>query len=114
VWTREKEIGPITNFYVTPTGRAEFLIGKQLVYIGITLMNFAILTALVVLVLGVRFVANRWSCFWRHCLCYCGDRVWVDGVDDVIDPGYRSLCQYCLVGHADPAVFGNADAGVIA
>ncbi|SCZ59332.1 ribosome-associated ATPase/putative transporter RbbA [Thiohalomonas denitrificans] len=50
---REKEIGTITNFYVTPTGRAEFLIGKQLVYIAITLLNFAILTALVVLVLGV-------------------------------------------------------------
>ncbi|WP_193175348.1 ribosome-associated ATPase/putative transporter RbbA [Oricola nitratireducens] len=50
---RENEIGTITNFYVTPTGRAEFLIGKQLVYIAITLLNFAILTTLVVLVLGV-------------------------------------------------------------
>ena len=50
---REKEIGTITNFYVTPTSRAEFLIGKQLVYIGITLLNFVILTALVVTVLGV-------------------------------------------------------------
>ncbi len=50
---REKEIGTIANFYVTPTGRAEFLIGKQLVYVGITLLNFSILTALVVLVLGV-------------------------------------------------------------
>lgn len=50
---REKEIGTITNFYVTPTSRVEFLVGKQLVYIGITLINFAILTVLVVLVLGV-------------------------------------------------------------
>ncbi|MDF1856507.1 ribosome-associated ATPase/putative transporter RbbA [Pseudooceanicola sp.] len=50
---REKEIGTITNFYVTPTSRAEFLIGKQLVYIAITLLNFVILTALVVTVLGV-------------------------------------------------------------
>lgn len=50
---REKEIGTITNFYVTPTSRAEFLIGKQLVYIGITLLNFVILTALVVTVLDV-------------------------------------------------------------
>ena len=50
---REKEIGTITNFYVTPTSRAEFLIGKQLVYIFITLLNFVILTALVVVVLGV-------------------------------------------------------------
>ena len=50
---REKEIGTITNFYVTPTGRAEFLIGKQLVYVAITLLNFIILTVLVVTVLGV-------------------------------------------------------------
>jgi len=50
---REKEIGTITNFYVTPTSRAEFLIGKQLVYIVITLLNFVILTVLVVTVLGV-------------------------------------------------------------
>jgi ribosome-dependent ATPase len=50
---REKEIGTITNFYVTPTSRAEFLIGKQLVYVAITLMNFVILTVLVVTVLGV-------------------------------------------------------------
>jgi ribosome-dependent ATPase len=55
---REKEIGTITNFYVTPTGRAEFLIGKQLVYIGIGLLNFAILTALVVLVLRVPLQGN--------------------------------------------------------
>jgi len=50
---REKEIGTITNFYVTPTGRAEFLIGKQLVYVAITMLNFVILTVLVVTVLGV-------------------------------------------------------------
>jgi ribosome-dependent ATPase len=50
---REKEIGTITNFYVTPTGRAEFLIGKQLVYIAITLLNFIILTVLVVTILDV-------------------------------------------------------------
>lgn len=55
---REKEIGTITNFYVTPTSRAEFLIGKQLVYIGITLLNFVILTGLVVTVLGVPLKGN--------------------------------------------------------
>lgn len=55
---REKEIGTIANFYVTPTGRAEFLVGKQLVYIGITLLNFAFLTALVVVVLDVPLQGN--------------------------------------------------------
>lgn len=50
---REKEIGTITNFYVTPTNRFEFLIGKQLPYIGIGMVNFVILTLLVVFLLQV-------------------------------------------------------------
>lgn len=50
---REKEIGTITNFYVTPTNRIEFLVGKQLPYIVIGLANFVILALLVSLVLQV-------------------------------------------------------------
>ena len=50
---REKEIGTITNFYVTPTTRLEFLLGKQLPYVVIGMMNFVILTLMVVLVLQV-------------------------------------------------------------
>lgn len=50
---REKEIGTITNFYVTPTTRLEFLLGKQLPYIAIAMVNFVILTLLVIFVLGV-------------------------------------------------------------
>lgn len=50
---REKEIGTITNFYVTPTSRFEFLLGKQLPYVGISMINFIALTFLVVFVLGV-------------------------------------------------------------
>ena len=50
---REKEIGTITNFYVTPTQRLEFLLGKQLPYVGIAMVNFAIMTVIVVFVFGV-------------------------------------------------------------
>jgi ribosome-dependent ATPase len=50
---REKEIGTITNFYVTPTSRFEFLVGKQLPYIAIGMVNFVILTLLVVYLLQV-------------------------------------------------------------
>ncbi len=50
---REKEIGTITNFYVTPTSRLEFLIGKQLPYIVIGMLNFVILTLLVIFLLQV-------------------------------------------------------------
>ena len=41
------------NFYVTPTGRLEYLIGKQLPYIGIAMVNFVILTLLAVIVFRV-------------------------------------------------------------
>lgn len=50
---REHEIGTIMNFYVTPTNRLEFLIGKQLPYVGIGMINYATLTFLVIYLLQV-------------------------------------------------------------
>ncbi len=43
---REKELGSIVNLYVTPVTRAEFLLGKQLPYIAMAMVNFLLLTAL--------------------------------------------------------------------
>jgi ribosome-dependent ATPase len=40
---REKELGSITNLYVTPVTRIEFLLGKQLPYIGVAMVNFAVM-----------------------------------------------------------------------
>ncbi len=40
---REKELGSITNLYATPVTRLEFLLGKQLPYIGLGMINFFIL-----------------------------------------------------------------------
>jgi len=34
---REKELGSITNLYVTPVTRLEFLLGKQLPYISLSM-----------------------------------------------------------------------------
>ncbi len=50
---REKELGSITNFYVTPVTRLEFLIGKQLPYVGLGMINFVMLAALATLFFGV-------------------------------------------------------------
>jgi ribosome-dependent ATPase len=50
---REKELGSITNFYVTPVTRAEFLIGKQLPYIVLAILNFLLLTLMAVTVFDV-------------------------------------------------------------
>ena len=50
---REKELGSIVNFYVTPTTRAEFLLGKQLPYLALSMLNFAMMLLLAVTVFGV-------------------------------------------------------------
>lgn len=50
---REKELGSIINFYVTPVTRAEFLVGKQLPYIGLGMLNFFLLVLSAITVFGV-------------------------------------------------------------
>ncbi len=51
---REKELGSITNLYVTPITRLEFLLGKQLPYVGISMIGFFGLLALSVSMFGVQ------------------------------------------------------------
>ena len=50
---REKETGSIINLYVTPVTRTEFLLGKQLPYVALALLNFGLMTLLSVTVFGV-------------------------------------------------------------
>ncbi|GAB4394289.1 MAG: ribosome-associated ATPase/putative transporter RbbA [Kiloniellaceae bacterium] len=50
---REKELGSITNLYVTPVSRLEFLLGKQLPYVAVAMVNFLFMTALAVVLFGV-------------------------------------------------------------
>ncbi|PKU23028.1 ribosome-associated ATPase/putative transporter RbbA [Telmatospirillum siberiense] len=50
---REKELGSIVNLYVTPVTRSEFLIGKQIPYVILGMVNFVLLTILATTVFGV-------------------------------------------------------------
>ena len=50
---REKEMGSILNLYVTPVTRTEFLIGKQMPYVGLAMANFLLMALLAVTVFGV-------------------------------------------------------------
>ncbi|MFZ2987896.1 ABC transporter permease, partial [Ideonella sp.] len=43
---REKELGSIINLYVTPVTRVEFLIGKQLPYVALAMVNFGLMCLL--------------------------------------------------------------------
>src|SRR5690606_24975561 len=55
---REKELGSIVNFYVTPVTRIEFLLGKQLPYIGLAMANFVMLLALAKFLFAVPFTGS--------------------------------------------------------
>ncbi|MCC6217979.1 MAG: ribosome-associated ATPase/putative transporter RbbA [Aquabacterium sp.] len=50
---REKELGSIINLYVTPVTKLEFLLGKQLPYIGTALLSFLLMTAMAIWGFGV-------------------------------------------------------------
>ncbi|MDK3020416.1 MULTISPECIES: ribosome-associated ATPase/putative transporter RbbA [Rhodobacterales] len=52
---RERELGSIINFYVTPVTRLEFLIGKQLPYIALAMLNFLLMMAIAVTFFAVPF-----------------------------------------------------------
>ncbi|MGY8706713.1 ribosome-associated ATPase/putative transporter RbbA [Bradyrhizobium sp. 18BD] len=55
---REKELGSIINFYVTPVTRLEFLFGKQIPYILLAMLNFFLLTAFAVFIFRVPFTGS--------------------------------------------------------
>ena len=55
---REKELGSITNLYVTPVTRVEFLLGKQLPYVALAMLNFFILAAFAVFAFEVPFTGS--------------------------------------------------------
>lgn len=50
---REKELGSILNLYVTPVTRSEFLLGKQLPYIALAMINFGLMTLAAVTIFDV-------------------------------------------------------------
>jgi len=50
---REKELGSIVNLYVTPVTRLEFLLGKQIPYIVVAMLNFTIMFLMALLIFDV-------------------------------------------------------------
>ena len=58
---REKDLGSIINFYVTPTTRLEFLLGKQLAYVMLGFVNFLLLALLAVTLFDVPMKGDFWT-----------------------------------------------------
>lgn len=58
---REKEMGSIINLYVTPVTKLEFLLGKQLPYVVLAMVNFFTMVLLAVTVFGVPISGSFWA-----------------------------------------------------
>ena len=58
---REKELGSIVNFYVTPVTRLEFLLGKQLPYLVLGMVNFLLLVGLALTLFDVPLKGSFWT-----------------------------------------------------
>jgi ribosome-dependent ATPase len=97
---REKELGSITNFYVTPTTRIEFLLGKQLPYVVIAMVNLALLTLLAVTVFGVPF-RGSFLALSAGALLYVGAATAI------------GLLMSCFMTSQTAAIFGTAIATLI-
>ena len=50
---REKEMGSITNLYVTPVTRLEFILGKQMPYVVVAMLNYVLMALFAVYIFGV-------------------------------------------------------------
>ena len=50
---REKELGTITNLYGTPVSKIEFLLGKQIPYVILALVNFFVMVLMAVTIFAV-------------------------------------------------------------
>lgn len=50
---REKELGSIVNLYVTPVTRSEFLLGKQIPYVVLAMINYFLMCLMIVVLFDV-------------------------------------------------------------
>jgi ribosome-dependent ATPase len=58
---REKELGSITNLYGTPTRGGEFLLGKQLPYVGLGLLSYLTLLLMALYLFRVPLTGSLWA-----------------------------------------------------
>jgi ribosome-dependent ATPase len=58
---RERELGSITNLYVTPVTRTEFVLGKQIPYVVLAMLNFLLLVAIAIFVFDVQLKGSFWA-----------------------------------------------------
>ena len=112
---REKELGSITNLYVTPVTRLEFLIGKQLPYIGVALANFTLMFLMALFVFQVP-LKGSFPALLLGVLIYVTAMTAYGMLISAFTqhPDRRAFRHRHSDGAAGDAVRGHDDAGVLA
>lgn len=67
---REKELGSIINLYTTPLTRTEFMIGKQVPYVVLSMISFMLMAVMAVVLFDVPIKGSVFTLFFAA-LIYC-------------------------------------------
>jgi hypothetical protein len=111
---REKELGSILNLYVTPVTRTEFLLGKQLPYVVLGMLNFAADALLAVTVFGVPVKGSCHADAGGAAVHHLLHRHGPAGLDLHAQPDRRHVRDHDRHHHSRRAVRRPAESGVLA
>ena len=112
---REKELGSITNLYVTPVTRLEFLIGKQVPYVASAMANFALMFLMALFVFKVPLKGSfPTSAPGGANLCHHDDCLWHAGFRIHADTDCSAFRYRHFDGSARVAVCRYDDPGILA
>ena len=104
---REKETGSILNLYVTPVTRSEFLLGKQLPYVGLAMLNFLSMTLLAVTLFGVP-VSGSFLTLAAAMLLFCLIATGMGLLVSAVTKSQIAAMFFAMIGTLIPAVqFGG-------
>ena len=100
---REKEMGSILNLYVTPATRTEFLLGKQLPYVLLALLNFLLMCAMAVTVFGVPMTGS-FAALLLAAVLYCIAATGMGLLASAVTNSQIAAMFFAMVGTLLPAV----------
>lgn len=100
---REKELGAILNLYVTPVTKVEFLLGKQLPYIALAMVNFFLMCLLAVTVFGVP-ITGSFATLTLAALCYAFIATGIGLVASTITRSQIAAMFFAILATMIPAI----------
>jgi len=100
---REKELGSIINLYVTPVTRSEFLIGKQLPYILLSMVSFLLLVLMALTIFDVPIKGSFPTLFLATFL-YCIIATGVGLLASTVTRSQIAVLFLTMIGTMVPAI----------